>query len=97
MSEKSFGPDWQPDEPAVLEGAGVVYSFDPVDGFTSFSYTAKYKGLVLSRRVYVTDREDFERLLVHWNLDERWIYTAYKVDDSGPRQDMERSMYEGSY
>ncbi len=74
MNEKSFGPDWQPNEPTVLEEADVVYSFDPVDGFTGFSYTAKYKGLALGRRVYVADQRDFEKLLAHWNLDEGWSY-----------------------
>ncbi len=75
MTTKSFGPDWQPDEPLILEEAGVVYSFDAVDGWTSYSYNAIYKNLTIhSRRVYTSSREDFLALLAHWNNDPKWSY-----------------------
>ncbi len=76
MSGKSFGSDWEPDEPMILEANGVVYSFDSVDGWQSYSYKSTYlpAALELSKRVYVSSREDFIALLAHWNTDERWSY-----------------------
>jgi hypothetical protein len=77
MSGKSFGPDWRPDEPLLLEEAGVIYSFDAVDGWASYSYKAEYLPLGLTidnRRVYTDTRENFEALLAHWNRAGNWSY-----------------------
>ena len=69
MSAKSFGSDWQPDEPTILGTAGVVYSFDSVEGWQSYAYTSTYLpfDLHLHRRVYTSSREDFLALLAYWN------------------------------
>ena len=78
MSGKSFGPDWEPEDPLLLEEVNVVYSFDRVDGFMSHTYTATYlpKGLTMGGWiVYTAHRDEFLALLAHWNReDEKWSY-----------------------
>ena len=60
----------------LLQEVGVLYSSKPSPGLKEFSY-------MLSRDEFKTwsvdsvwcfNREDFEKLLKHWNRDKRWQY-----------------------
>lgn len=64
--------DWKPEE-ELFEEAGVMYSWNFVDGFTAYHYKLVYvpTGLRVPRTVYIMG-SDIDTLLAHWNRGETW-------------------------